>query len=78
MIQTQVTNNVQHDQSWDRAPARIKVVGIGGGGCNCVRRMLANEIPGTQFVMVNTDIKSLEPPVIGAAIVQTGPKVTHG
>ena len=31
--------------SWERAPARIKVVGIGGGGCNCVRRMLQDRIP---------------------------------
>ncbi|MDE2860509.1 MAG: cell division protein FtsZ [Chloroflexota bacterium] len=64
--------------SWERAPARIKVVGIGGGGCNCVRRMLQNRIPGVRFVMVNTDIKSLESTVNGADLVQIGPKLTHG
>ncbi|MFH1560016.1 MAG: cell division protein FtsZ [Chloroflexota bacterium] len=79
MIDTHVTeNNVNHNLSWERAPARIKVVGIGGGGCNCVRRMLANVVPGIQFVMVNTDIKSLEPPVRDAEIVQIGAKSTHG
>ena len=65
-------------QSWERAPARIKVVGIGGGGCNCVRRMLQNRIPGVRFVMVNTDIKSLESTANGADLVQIGPKLTHG
>ncbi len=24
----------------ERAPARIKVIGVGGGGCNCIKRML--------------------------------------
>ena len=50
----------------ERGPARIKVVGVGGGGCNCVRRMMRYSIPGVKFVMVNTDIKSLEPVVEGA------------
>ena len=54
--------SAQHQQlSAERAPARIKVVGVGGGGCNCVRRMLRyNNVPGVSFVMVNTDIKALE------------------
>ena len=64
--------------TWERAPARIKVVGIGGGGCNCVRRMLQNKIPGVRFVMVNTDIKSLESTGDGADLVQIGTKLTHG
>ena len=81
MIETQVNVNnhgLNATSSWDRAPARIKVVGIGGGGCNCVRRMLTNEIPGIQFVMVNTDIKSLQPAMPGTEIVQIGAKSTHG
>jgi cell division protein FtsZ len=40
--------------------------------------MLTKEVPGTQFVMVNTDIKSLDPPVPGVEIVQIGAKVTQG
>ena len=40
----------------ERAPARIKVIGVGGGGCNCVRRMLRPSVPGVTFAMVNTDI----------------------
>ena len=79
MLATHTTeNNVVHDQEWERAPARIKVVGIGGGGCNCVRRMMKGQVPGVKFVMVNTDIKSLEPSVQGAEIVQIGARSTHG
>ena len=52
--------------SMERGPARIKVVGVGGGGCNCVRRMMRHSVPGVKFVMVNTDIKSLEPVLEGA------------
>ena len=64
--------------SWERAPARIKVVGVGGGGCNCVRRMVQHEVTGVQYLMVNTDIKSLEPVVPNTEVVQIGRKVTHG
>ena len=81
MIETQWNVNSQNGEtmsSWERAPARIKVVGIGGGGCNCIRRMLQNQIPGIKFVMVNTDIKSLETSAPGVDIVQIGPKSTHG
>ena len=66
------------DSSWERAPARIKVLGVGGGGCNCVRRMLYHDVPGVQFGMVNTDIKSLESTPTGVDVVQIGRKVTHG
>lgn len=37
----------------------IKVVGVGGGGCNAVNRMIAEHIPGVEFVAVNTDLQAL-------------------
>ncbi len=40
----------------------IKVIGVGGGGCNAVTRMVAEKIPGVELVAVNTD---------GQALVQT-------
>ncbi|MCH7786302.1 MAG: cell division protein FtsZ [Chloroflexi bacterium] len=65
--------------SWNRAPARIKVLGVGGGGCNCVRRMLSlKRVPGVEFAVINTDIKSLESVSQGAEVIQIGEKVTHG
>ena len=64
--------------SVERAPARIKVIGVGGGGCNCVRRMLTHNVPGVEFVVVNTDIKSLESVTHGATALQIGENLTHG
>ncbi len=37
----------------------IKVVGVGGGGCNAVNRMVAARIAGVQFVGINTDTQAL-------------------
>ncbi len=40
--------------------ARIKVVGIGGGGCNAVNRMIDEGITGIEFIAVNTDAQALQ------------------
>ena len=39
--------------------ARIKVVGVGGGGCNAVNRMIEEGMAGIEFVTVNTDAQAL-------------------
>ena len=39
--------------------ATIKVVGVGGGGCNAINRMIAEKIRGVQFMAVNTDAQAL-------------------
>ena len=39
--------------------ARIKVIGVGGGGCNAVDRMIAEGIQGIEFIAVNTDGQAL-------------------
>jgi cell division protein FtsZ len=61
-----------------RAVAMIKVIGVGGGGCNTVRRMMrARQIPGVEYVVANTDVKSLDL-VQGALSLQIGEHLTHG
>lgn len=40
--------------------ARIKVVGIGGGGCNAVNRMINEGLTGIEFIAVNTDAQALQ------------------
>lgn len=40
--------------------ARIKVVGIGGGGCNAVNRMIDEGLIGIEFIAVNTDAQALQ------------------
>jgi cell division protein FtsZ len=63
----------------ERAPARIKVVGVGGGGCNCIRRMMRyGRVPGVSFAMVNTDIKALETYDHDVDLIQIGEKSTRG
>ena len=39
--------------------ARIKVVGIGGGGSNAVSRMFRERVPGVEYIVVNTDSQAL-------------------
>ena len=39
--------------------ARIKVVGVGGGGGNAVNTMIAAGLPGVEFIAANTDAQAL-------------------
>jgi cell division protein FtsZ len=39
--------------------ARIKVIGVGGGGCNAVNRMMRANVQGVDFIAVNTDAQAL-------------------
>jgi len=55
----------------------IKVVGVGGGGCNAVDRMIKEEVTGVQFVGINTDAQALmgcEAPVR----IRIGEQLTKG
>jgi cell division protein FtsZ len=57
--------------------ARIKVVGVGGGGCNAVNRMITEGIQGVEFVAINTDAQAL---LLAKAStkVHIGEKLTRG
>jgi cell division protein FtsZ len=57
--------------------ARIKVVGVGGGGCNAVNRMMEVGMPGIEFIAVNTDGQAL---LLSNAPtkVRIGDKLTRG
>ncbi|MBT3389694.1 MAG: cell division protein FtsZ [Chloroflexi bacterium] len=57
--------------------ARIKVVGVGGGGCNAVDRMIDEGLQGVEFIAVNTDAQALA--LSRASIrVRIGDKLTRG
>jgi cell division protein FtsZ len=43
----------------ESAPARIRVLGIGGGGSNAVNRMISAGIRGIEFIACNTDLQAL-------------------
>jgi len=57
--------------------ARIKVVGVGGAGCNAINRMIAEGIQGIEFVAVNTDGQALLQSSAQTR-VRIGDKVTRG
>lgn len=54
-------------------PAVIKVVGVGGGGCNAVNRMIEAGIRGVEFIAVNTDGQCLRASKAGVKIQLTTP-----
>jgi len=56
---------------------KIKAVGVGGGGCNAINRMVRAEIQGVDFIAVNTDIQALMMNE-AATRVQIGEKVSGG
>ncbi len=55
----------------------IKVIGVGGGGCNVVNRMVSSGVKGVEFIAVNTDSQALKSSV-ATEKVQIGEKCTHG
>lgn len=57
--------------------ARIKVIGVGGGGCNAINRMIAEGIQGVEFMAVNTDAQAL---LLSKAPIKVriGEKLTRG
>ncbi len=57
--------------------ARIKVVGVGGGGCNAVNRMMEEGMSGVEFIAINTDAQAL---LLSNAPrrVRIGDKLTRG
>jgi cell division protein FtsZ len=57
--------------------ARMKVVGVGGGGGNAVNRMIAEALSGVQFISVNTDSQALAASRSDVK-VQIGKKLTRG
>ncbi len=57
--------------------ANIKVIGLGGGGCNAVDRMIQEKIRGVQFISVNTDAQALVRSEASIRI-RIGDKITKG
>src|SRR6204780_2959821 len=57
--------------------AKIKVIGVGGGGCNAVNRMIRAKVEGVEFIAANTDLQALK---LSQAPVklQLGGKLTKG
>jgi cell division protein FtsZ len=59
------------------APARIKVIGVGGGGCNSVNRMIEAGLAGVEFIAANTDAQALAR-CMAPVRLQLGAEATRG
>jgi cell division protein FtsZ len=64
-------------QEETRRGARIKVIGVGGGGSNAVARMYEEGLEGVEFYAMNTDLQALEASKVPNKI-QIGAKITGG
>ncbi len=62
---------------WMGAQARIKVIGVGGGGGNAINRMIDEGVQGVEFIAVNTDVQVLSLNKADKK-VQIGPRTTGG
>jgi cell division protein FtsZ len=58
-------------------PPVLKVIGLGGGGCNAINRMIELGLNGVEFIAANTDFQALRTSLADQKI-QLGPQVTRG
>jgi cell division protein FtsZ len=63
--------------TFSSSPARIKAIGIGGGGSNAITRMVREGIKGVEFAAMNTDAQALALAEVPIRI-QLGEKLTRG
>src|SRR6476659_5824622 len=58
-------------------PVRIKVIGVGGAGCNAVNTMIGSGLSRVDFIAANTDVQALGRSMASCK-VQLGPDRTRG
>jgi len=61
----------------DQLTAKIKVIGVGGGGGNAVNRMIQSGIKGVEFLVANTDVQAMRTS-LATNKIQIGAKLTKG
>jgi cell division protein FtsZ len=61
----------------DQLTAKIKVIGVGGGGGNAVNRMIQAGIKGIEFLVANTDVQAMRT-CLAPTKIQIGAKLTKG
>lgn len=72
-----MTNSILQFESEENTAAVIKVVGVGGAGCNAVNRMIDSELGGVEFIAINTDKQALAKSKAQIKL-QIGEKLTKG
>ncbi|PIA28270.1 hypothetical protein AQUCO_07200135v1 [Aquilegia coerulea] len=78
--ESSVTENLKEpSNSTNYNAAKIKVIGIGGGGSNAVNRMIESSMNGVEFWIVNTDVQAMRmSPVYPENRLQIGQELTRG
>jgi cell division protein FtsZ len=77
LLDPKIDNLKYEMQDENRPTARVKVVGVGGGGSNAVAHMMASGLADVEFYVLNTDVQALRvSPVANKLAI--GCKVTHG
>jgi cell division protein FtsZ len=73
----QLMNTIVNPPNQLESFANIKVVGVGGGGCNAIDRMIDEGLQGVEFIAINTDAQAL---MLSKATtrVRIGEKLTRG
>lgn len=61
----------------ENSAAKIKVVGVGGGGCNAITSMISRGLSGVEFIAINTDVQSLNS-CLASNKIQIGAAITKG
>jgi len=70
-------NGLKYEIQEEFRGARIKVIGVGGGGSNAVARMIDEGLEGVEFHIMNTDLQALASSTVPNKL-QIGSKITHG
>ena len=68
---------IQMDETDNTSPVMIKVIGIGGGGCNALKQMMDFDLHGVELIVANTDKQVLQENPIQNKL-QLGVKTTRG
>lgn len=77
LLDPKIDNLKYEMQDEYRNTARVKVVGIGGGGSNAVAHMMASGLADVEFYVLNTDVQALRASPVPNKLA-IGCKVTHG
>jgi cell division protein FtsZ len=70
------TKTIQHTPLTAKPPV-LKAIGLGGGGCNAINRMIELGIAGVDFIGANTDNQALQR-CLAPTKIQLGPNLTRG
>ena len=60
-----------------RRVAKIKIIGVGGGGCNAINTMISSNLEGVEFIAANTDLQALTNS-LSTIKIQLGAQLTKG